>query len=184
MVERRCRRSGLDRLTRTAPQSPYIHPLASRFLMRRQRSPKGVSPRSTDLFDPAIELPLRIRSEFLYDPEATEVNTPAVEAFQFARALAPSPPTCSKANVPKERVFMADQTIPHFHNDLGVPSIKVGVKEFMCTGAKPPFDHPHIFIDMGSDVEAICSYCSTRFVYDGELTGPCSPAECELSDVA
>ena len=39
----------------------------------------------------------------------------------------------------------------------------------MCTGAKPPFDHPHIFIDMGSDDEAICSYCSTRFVYDGAL---------------
>ena len=47
---------------------------------------------------------------------------------------------------------MADRFIPHFHNDLGVPSIRVGVKEFMCTGAKPPFDHPHIFIDMGSDV--------------------------------
>ena len=49
---------------------------------------------------------------------------------------------------------MADRFIPHFHNDLGVPSITVGVKEFMCTGAKPPFDHPHIFIDMGSDIEA------------------------------
>ena len=33
-------------------------------------------------------------------------------------------------------------------------------------GATPPFDHPHIFIDMGDDGEAICSYCSTRFVYD------------------
>jgi uncharacterized Zn-finger protein len=79
---------------------------------------------------------------------------------------------------------MADHLIPHFHNDLGLPSITVGVKEFMCTGAKPPFDHPHIFIDMGSDLEAICSYCSTRFVYDGGLNGSCSPAECELSDVA
>ncbi len=48
----------------------------------------------------------------------------------------------------------------------------------------PPFDHPHIFIDMGSDSEAICSYCSTRFVYDPELNGACSPAECELRDVA
>jgi uncharacterized Zn-finger protein len=79
---------------------------------------------------------------------------------------------------------MADHLIPHFHNDLGVPSIAVRVKEFMCTGAKPPFDHPHIFIDMGSDGEAICSYCSTRFVYDGGLTGPCSPAECELREAA
>jgi uncharacterized Zn-finger protein len=79
---------------------------------------------------------------------------------------------------------MVDRLVPHFHNDLGVPSIKVGVKEFMCTGASPPFDHPHIFIDMTSDGEAICSYCSTRFVYDGNLDASCSPAECELRDVA
>lgn len=79
---------------------------------------------------------------------------------------------------------MVDRSIPHFHNDFGVSSIKVSVKEFMCTGAKPPFDHPHIFIDMGSDGEAICAYCSTCFVYDGELNGPCSPSECELRDVA
>jgi hypothetical protein len=54
----------------------------------------------------------------------------------------------------------------------------------MCTGASPPFDHPHIFIDMGSDGEAICSYCSTRFIYADELNGTCSPAECELREVA
>ncbi len=79
---------------------------------------------------------------------------------------------------------MVDRSSPHFRNDLGVPSIKVGVTEFMCTGASPPFDHPHIFIDMGSDNEAICSYCSTRFVYDSGLKGRCSPPECELRDVA
>ena len=78
---------------------------------------------------------------------------------------------------------MVDLSIPHFHNDVGVLSIKVNVKEFMCTGAIPPFDHPHIFIDMGSDGEAICSYCSTRFVYEGGLTARCSPAECELHEV-
>ena len=74
---------------------------------------------------------------------------------------------------------MAAHTVPHFHNTPGVPSIKVRVKEFMCVGAKPPFDHPHIFIDMGSDSEAICSYCSTRFVYDGALGSVCAPPECE-----
>ena len=79
---------------------------------------------------------------------------------------------------------MVDRSIPHFHNDLGVPSIKVGVTEFMCTGARPPFDHPHIFIDMGSDIEAICSYCSTHFIYSSDLSAPCSPAECELRDLA
>lgn len=87
-------------------------------------------------------------------------------------------------NASKEHVLTVDRAIPHFHNDLGVSSIKVSVKEFMCTGAKPPFDHPHIFIDMGSDGEAICSYCSTRFIYDSALKEPCSPAECELREVA
>jgi uncharacterized Zn-finger protein len=75
---------------------------------------------------------------------------------------------------------MVDRSIPHFSNDLGVYSISVGMTEFMCTGASPPFDHPHIFIDMGSDGEAICSYCSTRFLFDTNLNGPCSPPECEL----
>jgi uncharacterized Zn-finger protein len=75
---------------------------------------------------------------------------------------------------------MAEHMIPHFHNDPGVPTIKVRAKEFMCTGETPPFDHPHIYIDMGAEHEAICSYCSTRFVYDESLAGPCEPAECEL----
>ena len=79
---------------------------------------------------------------------------------------------------------MADAGVPHFHNDPGVTTVRVRVKEFMCTGAKPPFDHPHIFIDMGSEAEAICSYCSTRYVYDAFLDGPCSPPECELKDAA
>ena len=79
---------------------------------------------------------------------------------------------------------MADLTIPHFHNDIGVPTIRVGVKEFMCMGATPPFDHPHIFIDMGGDNEGICSYCSTRFVYDPLLGAHCDPAECEWRETA
>ena len=79
---------------------------------------------------------------------------------------------------------MAGGSIPHFQNDAGHPAIDIGVREFMCTGAKPPFDHPHIFIDMASDREAICSYCSTRFIYDSGLRDPCSPVECELREVA
>jgi uncharacterized Zn-finger protein len=76
---------------------------------------------------------------------------------------------------------MADHAIPHFHNDPGVPSIRVGAKEFMCIGATPPFDHPHIFIDMGDEDEAVCSYCSTLFIYDGTLHGGAVPAECEYA---
>ena len=56
---------------------------------------------------------------------------------------------------------MAEHIVPHFHNTPGVPVIEIGAKEFMCVGATPPFDHPHIFCDMGGDPEIICSYCST-----------------------
>ncbi|MBB4039964.1 putative Zn-finger protein [Microvirga flocculans] len=74
---------------------------------------------------------------------------------------------------------MADKGTPHFHNDPGVPVIHVGSKEFMCIGATPPLDHPHIFIDMGSDTETVCSYCSTLFKYDPSLKADeARPAEC------
>ncbi len=39
----------------------------------------------------------------------------------------------------------------------------------MCTGASVPFDHPHIYIDMGADAEKVCSYCSTLFKYNPSL---------------
>src|ERR1700761_9100043 len=64
---------------------------------------------------------------------------------------------------------MADHIVPHFHNTPGVPVIEIGAKEFMCIGAKPPFDHPHVFIDMGDATEAICPYCSTLFRHDPRL---------------
>ena len=67
---------------------------------------------------------------------------------------------------------------PHFHNQPGLPALKVRTRKFMCIGALPPFDHPHIFIDMGDELDIVCSYCSTRFVYDGSLTDLCAPAEC------
>jgi uncharacterized Zn-finger protein len=79
---------------------------------------------------------------------------------------------------------MAESIIPHFHNTPGVPVIEIGAREFMCVGEKPPFDHPHIFIDMGDATEAICSYCSTLFRYNPSL-GPhqAKPAECALTDL-
>lgn len=45
---------------------------------------------------------------------------------------------------------MAGHSIPHFQNDGGHRVIEIGVKEFMCTGASVPFDHPHIFVDMAT----------------------------------
>ncbi|WP_027172325.1 zinc-finger domain-containing protein [Methylobacterium sp. 10] len=72
---------------------------------------------------------------------------------------------------------MADKAVPHFHNDLGVALIEVGSKEFMCIGAKPPFDHPHVFLDMGTDDEIICQYCSTLYRYrPGLKAGTADPA--------
>ena len=78
---------------------------------------------------------------------------------------------------------MAAIGIPHFHNDPGVATIRVGSREFMCIGATPPFDHPHVFINMGADDEAICSYCGTLYKFAAELTaGEADPAACLWDD--
>ena len=58
---------------------------------------------------------------------------------------------------------MGNTIVPHFHNDLGVSVIEIGAKEFMCVGATPPFDHPHVYCDMGDDTEHVCPYCSTLY---------------------
>jgi uncharacterized Zn-finger protein len=77
--------------------------------------------------------------------------------------------------------LMAEHVIPHFHNDPGVPVIEIGAKEFMCVGATPPFDHPHVFIDMGDENEAVCPYCSTLYRFDPKLDPHAArPAECAL----
>ncbi len=73
---------------------------------------------------------------------------------------------------------MADHAIPYFKNDSGVPSIRIGAHKFMCVGASPPFDHPHIFLDMGSDSEVVCPYCSTLFKLDTSLHDGAVPADC------
>jgi len=80
---------------------------------------------------------------------------------------------------------MADEIVPHFHNTPGVPVIEIGAKEFMCVGEMPPFDHPHVFLDMGDAAEIICPYCSTLFRYDASLDPHAArPAECALTESA
>ncbi|MFC5385973.1 zinc-finger domain-containing protein [Aquamicrobium segne] len=64
---------------------------------------------------------------------------------------------------------MAGSPIPHFHNQQGHAAIEIGVKEFKCVGSKPPFDHPHIYLDMGEDDERVCPYCSTLYRYNATL---------------
>ncbi len=79
---------------------------------------------------------------------------------------------------------MADRIVPHFHNTAGVTAITIGAKEFMCIGALPPFDHPHIFIDMGDETEAICSYCSTVYRFDSAVDPTSSvPPDCRYHPV-
>ena len=74
---------------------------------------------------------------------------------------------------------MADAYVPHFANDAGHARIAIGAHEFMCVGARPPFDHPHVFLDMGGDHEIICPYCSTLYVLDEKLASTQSdPADC------
>lgn len=64
---------------------------------------------------------------------------------------------------------MSDHVVPHFHNTSGSARIEIAVKKFMCIGAIPPFDHPHVYLDMGDDDEKVCPYCSTHFVFNSQL---------------
>ncbi len=74
---------------------------------------------------------------------------------------------------------MAAAVVPHFANDKGAEKIFVGVKELQCMGARPPFDHPHVFLDMGVDNQVLCPYCSTLYLYDARLAAAESdPADC------
>ena len=88
-----------------------------------------------------------------------------------SRVFGPAPKT-------EDTRAMSDHSTPHYHNQPGAKQVRVGAKEFMCVGALPPFDHPHVFIDMGAANETICPYCSTLYVYDAALHGGADPAEC------
>jgi uncharacterized Zn-finger protein len=77
---------------------------------------------------------------------------------------------------------MTEKVVPHFHNTPGVPVIEIGSREFMCVGELPPFDHPHVFLEMGDASEMICPYCSTLFRCDPGLDPHAArPAECALT---
>jgi uncharacterized Zn-finger protein len=76
-------------------------------------------------------------------------------------------------------ILMADAHVPHLANDKGVEKIYVGVKELQCMGARPPHDHPHVYLDMGADSQILCPYCSTLFVHHARLEpGQSDPDGC------
>jgi len=58
---------------------------------------------------------------------------------------------------------MGSSSTPKFHNDMGVETIEINAGEFECIGAKPPLDHPHIYLEMGTGNEVVCPYCSTLY---------------------
>ena len=73
---------------------------------------------------------------------------------------------------------MAD-AVPYFRNDIGVKAVAIGAREFKCAGASAPFDHPHVYLDMGDEDEIVCPYCSTLYRYRADLAANAAePAEC------
>lgn len=79
---------------------------------------------------------------------------------------------------------MAASVVPHLANDVGAEKIFVGVKELTCMGARPPFDHPHVYLDMGADGQILCPYCSTLYIHDPRLGPGESDPESALVDPA
>jgi len=78
---------------------------------------------------------------------------------------------------------MATTGTPKFHNEMGASVIEIGAREFQCTGANAPFDHPHVFLDMGDDHEIVCPYCSTLYKHSGKLNpDEANPAEAVFHD--
>jgi uncharacterized Zn-finger protein len=85
----------------------------------------------------------------------------------------------------KSGVIMAAGSTPHFQNSMGVARIDVNAKEFMCIGAIPPYDHPHVFMDMGAADEIICPYCSTVYRHNKSLpAGTALPLEAAWHEAA
>ncbi len=76
------------------------------------------------------------------------------------------------------------ESYPKFHNEVGVPIVRIGCREFECIGDKPPQDHPHIYLNMGDTGEIVCPYCSTLFRFDPSLRAhEADPADCAYSDM-
>jgi hypothetical protein len=54
-------------------------------------------------------------------------------------------------------------------------------------GARPPYDHPHVYLDMGADSRIVCPYCSTLYVHashlapDETVPGGCLVAEKDVA---
>jgi uncharacterized Zn-finger protein len=89
---------------------------------------------------------------------------------------------CIIDRAPQARLQM--ESYPKFHNEVGVPIVRIGCREFKCIGDKPPQDHPHIYLNMGDASEIICPYCSTLFRFDPTLGAhEADPADCAYGEL-
>jgi uncharacterized Zn-finger protein len=76
------------------------------------------------------------------------------------------------------------ESYPKFHNEVGLPIVRIGCREFKCIGDKPPQDHPHIYLNMGDAGAIVCPYCSTLFRFDPSLGArEADPADCAYIDM-
>ena len=76
------------------------------------------------------------------------------------------------------------ESYPIFHNEVGVPIVRIGCREFKCIGDKPPQDHPHIYLKIGDASEIVCPYCSTLFRFDPSLGAhEADPAGCAYGEM-
>ena len=60
---------------------------------------------------------------------------------------------------------MIKTEIPKITNEKGLKTMTIKFKEFNCIGAKPPHDHPHIYLNFGRKKEIICPYCGTVYKF-------------------
>jgi hypothetical protein len=70
----------------------------------------------------------------------------------LASAVAPEPHGVAGTRIKKlssvgQIELLQMQSYLKFHNEIGVPIVRVGCREFKCIGAMPPQDHPHIYLN-------------------------------------
>jgi uncharacterized Zn-finger protein len=86
---------------------------------------------------------------------------------QWHRSLIEQPARVSKKLGSVGQIELLQmQSYPKFHNEIGVPIVRVGCREFESIGAIPLQDHPHIYLNMGEASGIVCPYCSTLFHFD------------------
>ena len=92
--------------------------------------------------------------------------------------------TPERRRSPRLSCALQMESYPKFHNEVGVPIVRIGCREFKCIGDKPPQDHPHVYLNMGDTNEIVCPYCSTLFRFDQSLgVHEADPAECAYGEM-